>query len=150
MSAPKTWALAGGGAAKGNLWGIGGGKDGPVMAVGDGGFAGTLGPGGIAKNGTDSPTTLRAVAVTNATDAIAVGPSGLWLTWDGTSWSKQAAFTPQNLNAIAAYGNGSYVAVTAQGQIWKRTGKTWTQVGGVPSLATFIVRFRPMPPTIKT
>ena len=75
---------------------------------------------------------LRAVAVTSATDAIAVGPAGLWLTWDGNSWSKQAAFTPQNLNGIAAYGNGSYVAVTAQGQIWKRTGKTWSQVGSSP------------------
>lgn len=135
----KTWQQVSGGKPR-NVTAIAG-VGGHALMVGELGFGADIQGGSIhlGSSGTQKP--IQALAVTaNAdqsgiTHAIAVGGAGTVMVWKDGAWVAEAApaLTGQDLSGVAAFGDGSYAAISSQGTVFRRT----TQSGGtwVPGIS---------------
>ncbi|MFZ4577719.1 MAG: hypothetical protein ACOYOB_04905 [Myxococcota bacterium] len=135
------WALENQGKAK-EVYGFGGPPGGPAFGVGASGLLGTLGANGLQIITAPTSMTLRAVAVTPATDgtaahAVAVGDNGSVLEWQDGSWSAKIppAMAGTSLRSVTSFGGGLYAAV-GNSQIFTRnpTDGVWTQAAFVPGV----------------
>ena len=112
------------------------GAGGQALLVGDQGFGAEINGSAIKLTSTGATKILRAVAVTPKADgtgiehAIAVGTGGLVHAWQGGAWKAELAqgLVGQDMTGVAAFGDGTYAAVTSQGSVYRRTtqnGGTW-------------------------
>lgn len=130
----KSWQQVSGGKPR-NVTAIAG-VGGHALMIGELGFGAEIKGGSVHLGGSGTQKTIKALAVTPTADqsgidhAIAVGSGGTVLAWKGGSWSPEAApaLTGQDLSGVAAFGDGSYVAISSQGTVFRRTtqnGGTW-------------------------
>ncbi len=105
-----------------------------ALLGGTGGFLAQVSAGGVKGQASGTQLEITATAVrenaegTAIAQAMAVGTKGLVLYFDGSVWKKDAAspLAGQDLRGVAAFGDGTWAAVSSSGNVWQRNvAGTW-------------------------
>jgi hypothetical protein len=77
---------------------------------------------------------LRGVWVVNPKLAYAVGESGSFLMWNGTTWSPMTGPSSENFTSVLAFGKNAVYVSTSNGKVYRYNGTAWSSMPGLTSV----------------